>query len=81
MSGGVKHVSVESRTIQSFAYDGATGVLEVACTDGALYRYTRVPEEVHVGLMEAASKGDFWRDQIHGRFPYERVATTLPADL
>ena len=50
-------------------------------TDGALYRYTNVSEEVHLQLMHAASKGEFWRQHVHGFYPYERVATTLPADL
>jgi hypothetical protein len=74
-------VQVASRTLDSVGYDGATGVLEVMCTDGSLYRYTHVPEEVHLQLMHAPSKGDYWRRHIHGVYPYERVATALPADL
>ena len=61
-------------------YDGATGVLEVELR-GELYRFGKVPIEVYEAMMQAPAPEQFFEREIRGRYPYEHVARTLPADL
>ena len=61
-------------------YDAATGVLEVELR-GELYRFGKVPIDVYEAFTHAGSREEFFEREIRGRYPYEHVAQTLPADL
>jgi hypothetical protein len=61
-------------------YDGATGVLEVELR-GELYRFGQVPIDVYEALRSSLSPAEFFEREIRGRYPYEHVAQSLPADL
>lgn len=70
---------VESSNIQAIGYDPETRVLEVEFgknTDAGnpynrLYHYFDVPAEIHRGLMEARSHGEFLYDKVAHVFAYK----------
>jgi hypothetical protein len=47
-----------------------TRTLEVEFHSGGVYQYSGVPDNVHQGLMRAASKGSYFYDHIKDRYPY-----------
>lgn len=55
---------VDSEALASVGYDRDARELEIEFTSGAVYRYVDVPESVHVGLMTAASHGEFFAHHI-----------------
>jgi hypothetical protein len=62
-------VRVESSMIKAVGYDAATRVLEVLFNSGQTYYYEGVPPEIHRGLMDAASKGQYMHAQIIDVYP------------
>jgi hypothetical protein len=65
---------LNSSAIRGVRYDQATKTLEIKFQDGTIYEYVRVPESMHVGLMSAESKGQYFDREIkHGGYSYERV--------
>ncbi|MEU6978159.1 KTSC domain-containing protein [Streptomyces sp. NPDC046371] len=71
--GMLLHQSVHSSNLRSVGYDELGCVLEVAFHGGRLYRYDKVPAQVHAALMAAPSKGTFLAQFIKGQYPYRRV--------
>lgn len=69
----MKHQSVSSSNIESVAYDSGSQKLQVKMRHGKTYEYSKVPENVHRGLLEARSIGKFHYDQVFGKYPYEEV--------
>ncbi len=65
--------SVRSSNIRSVGYDPQSRKLEVEFHGGAIYEYSGVPETIHKGLMQAASKGAYFHDHIKDRYPCWRV--------
>ena len=51
---------VESEALRSVGYDGERRILEIEFASGTVYRYFEVPEDLYVGLMAAASHGEFF---------------------
>lgn len=58
--------------VRSFGYDPTTKALLINCENGNSYRYAGVPKEVYDDLRTAASKEQFIRKSIEGRYPREK---------
>jgi hypothetical protein len=54
--------------ITAVGYDEVEQVLEIAFRTGRVYRYARVPPEVHQELRRAASVGRYFNDNIRDRY-------------
>lgn len=72
-----------SSTIRSFGFvvvqdeDGTiaeAGVMYIAFKGGGLYRYTDVPGDVAAGMVQAASRGEYFHAVIKGVYEYKKVA-------
>lgn len=57
-----------SSVINEASYDGASRVLTIRFNSGATYAYEGVDESVHNGLTSATSVGQFFAQNIRGRF-------------
>jgi hypothetical protein len=66
-------VRVRSETIAAIGYEGAKRWLDVRFVRGHTYRYLNVPPEMHRGLMDATSKGQYFNEEIRGAFLYTMV--------
>ena len=63
-----------SSMIQSVGYDSISHVLEVEFrSNGSIYRYHEVPDDVAEGLASAASQGRYFLSEIRERYTTERV--------
>ncbi len=58
--------------VRSVGYDPTTKALLVVCSTGDAYRYAGVPKEVYNSLLAAASREQFVRESIQGRYPREK---------
>lgn len=67
-------IPVSSSNLRSVGYNPMTSTLEVEFHTGSVYEYDRVPGHVHVGLMGASSKGEYFHDNIRDRYPTRRLA-------
>ncbi|HMM74862.1 MAG TPA: KTSC domain-containing protein [Gammaproteobacteria bacterium] len=61
-------VRVRSSAIRAVGYDSATGRMRIQFIEGNAYDFCRVPEYIHVGLMTAPSKGNYFNDHIRDRY-------------
>ncbi|HHJ4503920.1 MULTISPECIES: KTSC domain-containing protein [Klebsiella/Raoultella group] len=64
---------VSSSNLQSVGYDPTTRVLEIAFHSGGVYQYSGVPSTVHLGLLSAGSKGQYFHQHIKNVYSYRRV--------
>jgi hypothetical protein len=64
---------VESTTLRSAGHDAKSAVLELQFRGGAVYQYFLVPQRVYRDFMEAPSKGEYFNQNIRGRYPYHRT--------
>lgn len=64
-----------SSVIKSVAYDEDAGELDVTFTSGKTYRYFDVPLGVYAEFLDAASKGEFFNENIRDAFRYAEVRT------
>lgn len=69
----LKKVPVDSSNLDWVAYDPDTKQLFIQFRSGGLYRYDKVPKEVHKGLMEAGSKGRYHNVKVKWKYPYTRL--------
>jgi hypothetical protein len=65
---------VSSSNIRSIGYDGVSMILEVEFLNGSVYQYRGVPSEVHIGLMQAPSHGQYLNRYVKGTYAYTRIA-------
>lgn len=65
--------SVRSSNICSVGYDPASRTLEVEFHGGGIYQYSGVPKNIHLALMQAASKGAYFHDHIKERYLCRQV--------
>ena len=65
---------VQSSAIREIDYDGRHGKLLVRFSDGDLYVYVGVPDEIHRSFVEAPSKGRYFSEAIRDRYPFNRMA-------
>jgi len=60
--------------IISIGYDAATSTLEIEFkSDGAVWQYFDVPENVYLDMMSAESQGRFWHAVIKKQYAESRV--------
>jgi len=64
---------VSSSKIRSVGYDEKSRVLEVEHTDGSLFQYSGVSQELHRRLMSAPSIASFYQDRVEEDFSRKRV--------
>jgi hypothetical protein len=70
----MNRTSVSSSNVASVGYEPTSQTLEVEFLNGTIYRYAKVPAERHLGLMKAASKGDFFNYYIkEGGYQYTQT--------
>jgi len=69
----VERRKVSSSKIRSVGYDERARVLEVEHSDGSVYQYTGVSQEVHRRLMAAPSIVSFYQDRVEEDFSRKRV--------
>jgi len=63
---------VQSTCLEEIFFNGETGDLSVTFTKGSRYTYSGVPAEVAQGLVNAASKGKYFRANILGSYGFRR---------
>lgn len=69
----VQMVDVDSTLIQQVGYDAASRTLVIKfVTDGSVYEYYDVPQEVYEALMAAESKGRYFTRHIKNKYRFER---------
>ena len=64
---------VNSLHLSHVAYDDTDQVLGIRFQDGSEYQYHNVPMQLIEQLMRSGSKGRFFREQIKGKFEFERI--------
>ena len=64
---------INSGTLRSVGYDARNRVLEIEFNNGSVIQYTGVGEDLHRGLMGAASAASYFKDRIEEDFPARRV--------
>lgn len=69
----MERYSVSSSNISSIGYELNSGTLEIEFTNGSIYQYYGVPENIYDSLMRESSKGKFFNIYIKNAFPYSRV--------
>jgi hypothetical protein len=65
---------VISSVINEVGYNASCRTLEILFKSGAIYLYYFVPEEVHRELMDAASHGTYFNQNIKAVYDYHRIA-------
>lgn len=63
-----------SSNIKEAFYDLDTQTLLVSFNRGAIYSYSQVPGEVATDFGKALSAGEFFAQNIKGKFDYKKVA-------
>ena len=66
---------VTSSSIDSIGYDPASQMLFIRFAAGTIYGYEQVPVEVYDNLLNSASKGIFFSQNIRGRYNYNKLPT------
>ena len=59
---------VNSDLFRSIGYDHDSRIMEVEFTDGVVFRYFQVPENVHKRLMRTRAKAAYFRNYIHYQY-------------
>jgi hypothetical protein len=72
----MKLTTVESKMIHAVGYDAETQTMEVIFNNGRAYLYEEVSRKTYKELMAAESKGQYLRDKIIKKFPFQKI---LPA--
>jgi hypothetical protein len=65
--------SVSSSNIVSLGHDAQSQTLEVEFSNGTIYQYFNVDDNLYQQLMSAPSKGQFLNTYIKNAYPYSRV--------
>jgi hypothetical protein len=56
-------------------YDEDAAELDITFTSGKTYRYLNVPLEIHVDLLDAESRGEYFNDNIKDAFLFAEVTS------
>lgn len=67
-------IPVQSSNLKTVGYDPTSSTLEVEFHSGSVYEYRRVPVQLHVGLMSAPSKGEYFQAHIRDKYPTRRIS-------
>ena len=66
---------VISSNLSSVGNDTKSRTLEVEFLNGSVYQYSNVPSSIFSGLMNAASKGQYFdRMIVKGGYSFRRIA-------
>lgn len=65
--------TVESSMIHAIGYDKEKRVLEIVFNSGRTYQYADVPPEVYESLLNADSKGQYFRANILDLYEYRQL--------
>jgi hypothetical protein len=69
----MEHVSVQSSTIRTVAYDVRRELLEIEFHSGGLYQYLGVPEELYRSFLMSPSKGRYFDKHIKSTYRTVRL--------
>ncbi len=73
--GDIDMDSVSSSNLEAIGYNEEEEVLQVEFSNGTIYQYSNVPEEVYEGLMSASSKGSYFHYEVKiGGYDFKRVS-------
>ena len=64
---------ISANNIRSVGYDARSRMLEVEFSNGGIYQYSGVSEEVHRRFINAPSPGSYFRDNIEENFSARKV--------
>jgi hypothetical protein len=70
----MERVAVQSRDLAIVGYDAQSSTLEITFRRGGVYRYFKVPTEIHQGLMAADSIGTFFNQNIKDKYSTAKVS-------
>ncbi len=59
--------------IRAVGYDSRARVLELEFSDGSIYQYTGVGDEVHRRLVSSSAAASYFRDNIEEEYPAKRM--------
>jgi KTSC domain len=65
-------VILNSSAIRAAAYDASTLTLSITFTSGKTYDYYGVPQAIYLGLIGAASAGEYFNAYIRDRYSSNR---------
>ena len=65
--------SVSSSSILSVGYDSEEGTLEVEFITRSVYQYFNVPFSQYTALMIAPSHGEYFNENIKGKYSYNKI--------
>jgi lysyl-tRNA synthetase class 2 len=61
-----------SVAVRSFDYDKETHKLRVEFSNGGVYQYHDIPEEVYKAMKDAPSVGQYFNAQIREKYGFDR---------
>ena len=64
---------LNASNIRSAGYDARSRTLEIEFSNGGIFQYSGVSEEVYRRLMNAPSPGSYFRDEIEENFTAKRL--------
>jgi hypothetical protein len=64
---------INSSNIRAVGYDARNRMLEIEFSNGSIYQYSGVSEEVHRRLVNAPSPGSYFSDNIEENFSAKRM--------
>lgn len=62
-----------SEHITSAGYDAATSVMEIEFTNGTIFQYSDVPQEVYDGLLASTAPDKYFVRYIKNKFPFFEI--------
>ena len=62
---------VDSTNLARVGYE--SGTLQIEFKKGEVYQYFNVPENIYNGLMLAGSHGEYFNENIRGKFKYQKI--------
>jgi len=65
--------NVDSSNIRSIGYNREHSSLEIEFSNGDIYQYNNVPEEIYVAIMASRSKGEAVHRLLRGKYSYAKM--------
>lgn len=72
----MERLPVESSNIKSIGYDRDRQILEIEFTNGAVYQYFDVAEDIYQSIASSASIGAFFAKNIKGSYSYVALSNS-----
>ena len=64
---------VNSSNLESVGYEPSSKTLEIEFNSGGVYQYSGVPPQAYSGLMNAASHGKYFHQNIKDRYTTVKI--------